>query len=101
MKNYWISWYHEENFKPFELNTPWWQSGWRVHDDAGTICAAVKAESEEGAKEIIYVSYDERPIEIEFRFCEERPKDFSPFSERFEKEDWMVWTNEIDSEETK
>lgn len=91
MKNFWISWYCDQRFSPFCLHSPWWNSGWRVQDDAATIVAAVQADDENGAKEIIYKAYDERPKEIEFRFCDEFPKDESPYSERFPKESWMKW----------
>ena len=89
--NFWISWYHLETFSAFELNFPWWISGVRCCDDAETVCAAVKAESEAQARELVYCSYDTRPEKIEFRFCNDRPAEWSPFCDRFPKAEWMKW----------
>lgn len=101
MKRFWISWYHTPVMGQFELHSPWWVSGARhVADrlafdevrEEPTICAAVQADHEEAAKAIVQASYDVPPHEIEWRFCEERPDDWSPFSGRFPKADWMKWT---------
>ena len=89
MKNWWISWYHKDEFSAFELHSPWWVSG--TTDDSATICAAVKAESWEAASDVIFECYDEPPRGIEFRFISERPADWCPFNERFQKADWMKW----------
>lgn len=89
MKCFWLSWWHTDKDGTFELHSPWWRSGWRG-DDA-SVCAAVRAESEEAAKEIILASFDVRPVDLEWRFCEERPEDWSPFSDRFTRRDWMQW----------
>jgi len=101
MKNkYWISWYHKQEFSGFELHSPWWITGYNFEGDA-TICAAVKATDEIKAMEIVRNSYDVPPgigslsnipvsfYAIEWRFCEERPLDWSPFSDRFPKAEWM------------
>jgi hypothetical protein len=90
MKNYWISWYGPKAYA-FTLYSPWWISGtaWSKDDDEIDIfCAAVKANSEEDAKEVIRKSHDKYE-ELDFRFCSERPDDWSPFCERFERADWM------------
>lgn len=91
MKKYWVSWYHEPAFGGFELNTPWWISGTRGDDDC--VCAAIKANSGEEAKEMVRKSYDKppKPATIEWRFCTKKPKKWSPFGERFPKADWMSW----------
>jgi hypothetical protein len=86
---FWISWHSTEEMSAFELNTPWWISGYRGSDDAAIICAAVKAASKEHAEQIIYESYDNRPASIEFRFCDERPDDWTPFCDRFKRAEWM------------
>jgi hypothetical protein len=88
---FWISWYHTEDLGPFELHSPWWVSGYRGDDDAATICAAVHADSEHAAKNIIDRAYDSPPGQLEFRFCEARGPRWVPFSERFPKAEWMVW----------
>lgn len=91
MSNYWVSWYcPAELYGKFELHSPWWVSG---EDAEGryTICAAIKAGSDDGARETIYECYDDRPSSIEFRFVEERPDDWLPFNDRFPQAGWMKW----------
>jgi len=34
---------------------------------------------------------DLMPEDVEWRFVEERPDDWSPFSDRFPQADWMEW----------
>lgn len=100
MKSFWISWHHTEAMGEFEIHSPWWRSGYRGSDGAASICAALRASDEAGAHELIYASYDERPSEIEFRFCEERPDTESPFTDRFAKADWMPnWDQAVASGE--
>ncbi len=98
MTNYWISWYQTP--VEFELHSPWWISGYRyVLDDTAedgereqaTICAAVHAMDEDAAKKVIVDSHDTVPGAIEWRFCEERPDDWTPFCDRFQRVKWMVW----------
>ncbi len=93
MNKYWLSWYHSpEDNGSFTLLFPWWLTG-----DAGggveTICAAVKADSEEEAKQIIQDCYDTPQIfdVADWRFCDERVHIWTPFEARFPKSDWMVW----------
>src|SRR5262245_45714271 len=107
MKAYWLSWYGTPDTGPFTLEWPWWISGHRlvgrkrtdgeidVTQQDPTICAAVRAESEEAAKEIILAAHDRRPGpgDMVWRFCEEQPDGWSPFSERFPRADWMVWND--------
>ena len=88
---YWLSWYATKKNGAFELHSPWWVSGGRGADRARTICAAIKADSEKSAREIIYKAHDKRPKEIEFRFIEAKPPDFNPFCGRFPRADWMKW----------
>jgi hypothetical protein len=78
----------------FELNSPWWISG--ENDDAHIICAAVRARSEDHAKLLIIMSHDVEHVEwasqdINWRFVEERPDTWSPFSDRFPRAEWMKW----------
>lgn len=90
LKPFWMSWWHHDRYGAFELHSPWWSSGFRG-DDATSICAAVLAEDEEAAREVVLASYDKRPDDVEWRFTEERPLDWSPFTSRFRKADWMKW----------
>jgi len=85
---YWLSWRHDEGLGEFELKWPWWISGYDF-DDKVCICAAVRANSKAEAEELILNSYDKRPSDLDWRFCEEKPADWSPFSGRFPKADWM------------
>lgn len=88
-KSFWISWYHLSSSDPFEITTPWWISG---GDDKGKgICAAIRATSEEEAKQKIMQSYTKQPADLEWFFCVEKPDTWSPFSDRFPRCDWMEW----------
>lgn len=94
MKNFWVSWWQNRELGPFELHSPWWVSGSRglgpsTFDES--IVAAVKAEDEAAARQVVVDSYDKSPDEIEFRFVEERPNDWEPFSDRFPRAEWMKW----------
>lgn len=91
LKSFWLSWYcAHEDWGKFELRWPWWVSGQRMFDDAYTICAAVRAASTDDAMKIIEHCYD-KPTRVEWRFCEVRAADWSPFSDRFTRGDWMQW----------
>ncbi len=94
MKNFWLSWYATKLTGSYTLHWPWWYSGARLYlngEQDPTICAAVQAESESSAKEIVLAAHDKRPEAIEWRFCEERPADWTPFCDRFERAEWMHW----------
>lgn len=93
MKSFWLSFWAAYSLGEFEIHSPWWISGERFGDagDESAVCVACRAEDEEAAMEFIYQSFDNRPAEIEFRFVEERPDDWSPFGDRFRKRDWMQW----------
>jgi hypothetical protein len=90
MKSWWLSWYHSEGMGPFEYHGPWWVSGARIQPWADTIVAAVQAEDEAGAWEIIRQSYDVPPPELEERFISDMG-DKEPYSDRFPQAEWMVW----------
>jgi hypothetical protein len=87
MKNYWVSWYSRG---AFEYHGPWWISG---YDGNGleTFCAAVRADSETLAMQVITMSHDDNPFCFEWRFCEEKPENWAPFSGRFPRAEWMRW----------
>lgn len=87
-KRWWVSWYSDNT--AFALWFPWWVSGFGTRDRS-TIVAAVIADTEEEAKEIIFNAYDNRPADIEWRFLNELPEGASPYSDRFRPADWHVW----------
>lgn len=89
MKRWWVSWYGDPDVL-FTLHSPWWASGKRLSDDAATIVAAVLAEDEDGARRGIVGAHDVA-VDLEWRFCDERPADWSPFCERFPRAGWMRW----------
>jgi hypothetical protein len=88
LKRYWVSWYHQEDYSSFRVDTAWWSTGW--NDTAETICAAVLATDPENARLQITAAYGS-PHELKFRFMTEKPGDWSPFGERFPRADWMQW----------
>lgn len=95
LKPFWISWWVDGSF---ELHAPWWFSGvrWTTGTDGedneqSCACAAVMAKDEEDAKRFVRESHDDRAANIEWRFCEERPRKWQPFSDRFPRADWMQW----------
>lgn len=97
MTNYWLSWYcKKDDYGKFELTWPWWVSGARDFDESLTICAAVQAESTDQAMKIIENCYD-IPTSLEWRFCERKSQDWSPFCDRFSKHEWMQWPNLINN----
>ncbi|MDP3869168.1 hypothetical protein [Phenylobacterium sp.] len=95
MSRFWISWYGENGV--FELHSPWWVSGYR--DDDFIFCAAVIAPDEAAAKAQIVETHDE-PVELEWRFAEERPDDWTPFCGRFPRSPWMRWLDDSTPSET-
>lgn len=94
MKKWWVSWYdHPGNFTLVEYEYPWWITGYRA-DGKATFCAAVIAPSEVEAKEQIVQAYRYMPVNMEWRFCEEKPEDWEPFCERFPRSCGMQWPEE-------
>lgn len=95
MKRWWVSWYSPGG--DFTLNFPWWISGHAVVDfddesrDVPTFVAAIEARTEAEAKAIVGRAYDNVPGKIVWRFCNERPADWSPFCDRFPRKAWMRW----------
>ena len=97
-KPFWISWVAVMPNGSWELHSPWWISGYRLWSDAAgeafedpTVCAAVMALSCQDAKDMICRAHDLIEEPIEWRFCEERPAEWTPFCDRFPRADWMVW----------
>jgi len=94
LRPYWVSWYATKQTGSWELHAPWWRTGWRQSDDGPddcTICAAVMAADEDGAKAIIRHAHDNPNVELEWRFVEERDREWQPFSDRFPRAAWMRW----------
>ena len=89
-KRWWISWYSDPDAGGWALWFPWWVSGFDA-DGRDILVAAVIADTEEKAKEVIYRAYDKLPSVIEWRFCDELAEGESPYSDRFRKADWHVW----------
>lgn len=90
LKNFWVSWFATPEQGEFEIHSPWWFSGTRL-DGASTVVAAVKATDADAARIMVFESYDRPPFKLDWRFVEERPDDWSPFSDRFPRADWMKW----------
>jgi hypothetical protein len=89
LKNFWVSWVALPEQGEFELHSPWWYTGWS--ETGKSICAAVKATDADAARIMVFESYDKPPFKIDWRFVEERPDDWSPFSDRFPRAEWMKW----------
>lgn len=96
---WWISWYSPEALGGFELHWPWWRSGWTIERD-GTektvLVAAVRADTEDEAFEIIESAYLEKPEDgVERRFCDKlEDGETMPWEHegtRFPLMDWQEW----------
>lgn len=91
LKRFWLSWEHVTDGPTFELHSPWWVSGETFSGERQMICAAVLAQSEEAARKLIEASYDPGGAVAEWRFCNEREPDWTPFCDRFPRAKWMHW----------
>lgn len=89
-KRWWVSWWSGKDDGSFTLHSPWWISGERGEDDKQSFCAALIASTPEEAMGAVTDSYD-RPHDLEWRFVNERPDDWSPFCDRFKPRKWMQW----------
>lgn len=87
-KVFWLSWVG--SVAGFEYHGPWWSSGWDVYGRPVHV-AAVTAKDERAARKIIYDAYDEGKWPAEWRFTEEKEEGWAPFSDRFQRADWMKW----------
>jgi hypothetical protein len=87
---WWLSWYQPGDdprplgFPPNENVLGWWVSGYREND--ATVCALVKADTEEQAKAKINIDW---PEAAEWRFCDRRDLTEKPLGDRFPLADWM------------
>lgn len=102
MRAWWLSWYAHPDDGGFTLHTPWWTSGYTMDEPPrDIIVAAVQAEDEEAAWEVVHAAYDIPPTHLERRFCDEledretQPSARQPWSTsengRFVKASWMQW----------
>jgi hypothetical protein len=87
---WWVGWYNDLDIETFELHSPWWVSGEDM-DGNETMVAAVRAEDETAARQQILDAYDNPPRSARWRFCEPIPEGKSPFSDRFQQNEWMAW----------
>ena len=93
IKNFWVRWYSPKD-RQFESIFPWWISGYFYDDNDNAmviLVAAVKAVDENAAEEIIKSSYDEYYQDLNFSFVNEKSLEWSPFCDRFQKANWMVF----------
>lgn len=85
----WISWYQPTadyrplTFPPNQAILGWWCTGESANGDA-TLCALVRADSEEKAQDAVKHDWPEAD---EWRFCEERGN--TELGSRFPPNDWM------------
>lgn len=94
MKRYWFSFELRSSLVEFCYHGPWWISGYGFGadgDEQPCVCMALVAESEDAAQAFVLSLFDAPPDIAEWRFCSERPDDWDPFCDRFERGDWMVW----------
>jgi hypothetical protein len=83
-ERWWISWYElgdDPKTNPSGV-VAFYCTGFRVVDDAATICAVVDASSEEAAREIVRKGWP-GASDKEWRFVSARPRGWLPSSERF------------------
>ena len=93
MRKYWISWVHDKKFGSIKTIFPMWRDG--VYKNGNPIIsAAVKAHgSIDLIKRVFPSLYDRQEngksqnmIIVNFH---EKPKDWSPFSDEYPKQEWM------------
>lgn len=86
---WWLSFWSSDISK-FEYHGPWWISGYDSNNRR-SVCAAVIADNESEAKETIKNAHDSGFEPDEWRFINNRSDEWSPFSDRFQKREWMKW----------
>lgn len=89
---FWVSWYWTKKMGDFTLFCPWWIMGTRGEDDH-IVHAAVPAETEDEARNVVRLAYDKAPRSVEWRSCNEGDTP-EPYSERRPKAKWMKWPPE-------
>ena len=90
MKNFWVSFWCQDLTK-FEYHGPWWVSGSDA-ENRSSVCAAVRALDETGAKKTLENCFDTGYFVDEFRFVTEKnDPGWEPFADRFQRAGWMKW----------
>lgn len=90
-KRWWVSWYSKGSFS---LESPWWIER---HDSPDTLevkflaFAAVVAPDEDAARKVVLDAHHEERPKVMWRFVLQQPSTWSPFSDRFPRQDWMKW----------
>jgi hypothetical protein len=85
---YWISWVQTTDdvrpigYPPNEAVLGWWSTGYT--DDGQTLCAMVRADSEQDARAVIWEDWPEAD---QWRFCEQQKT--LELGDRFPLADWM------------
>ncbi len=88
MNKYWISWWHREDMGRFDLKWPcWWTGSTCEKPELLAYCAAVKVEQGEDILEIVRTSYSRFPDDIKWRFVIPKSDDWTPYSDRFTKDE--------------
>lgn len=77
--------------RSFELHSPWWAQG--TSEEGKVIYAAIMAKGESEARAVVFEAQDV-PHNIAFSLVEEKPDDWSPFTDEFPRADWMKWPAE-------
>lgn len=91
---WWVSWYGTGEF---EYHGPWWRTGYAPDSDGEytlmTFCAAVMADSENRAQQVIRDAHDDPATGIdEWRFTDPCEAGWEPpFGGRFPRAPWMRW----------
>jgi hypothetical protein len=87
-RRWWVSWY---GYGSFLYAGPWWVTGRELGGAERYIyCAAVIADDEDEARQVIADAYDEEELLL-WRFVEPQADDWSPFGDRFQRAAWMQW----------
>ena len=90
-RRWWVSWYDPPGIPFSSGTTPVWSSG-STFSGLETIVAAILALDETEVKEKVLAMYDlPEGGEVKWRFCEERPPNWSPYCDRFPKRSGLEW----------
>lgn len=93
MTRFWISWvqptddHRPLNFPPGPAILGWWCSGYDSRDRS-ILCALIECQDAESIRETVAKDWPE-VMETEWRFCEERPRNWLP-NDRFQPSPWMA-----------
>jgi len=104
MRSWWMRFYVDAAEMPhFEYHGPWWTSGYAPDADGNytrhIICAAVVAASEVDARRVIEGAFDAGHTLAQWDASMLTRPDWTPFSDRFPREEWMRWPWPVASKE--